>query len=361
MANLSSDLLLNIFESNLSSDTDFQPLSRGKNPCHFKYGEREFYAYIKNISPAYFRPGEDDVWRVQLTGVKVLDEIKASDATFILIGYDAQNDVFATWNPYIVKQRIGTAASPSFYSRLPVQDEIGKGNDSYRKLDLNNDQKVLIFKASFLPKYLADIDVFFDDEDYVAMGSKRRTEANKVFKTFCNRAALASFSKTQFGINLGVTTIRDYVKKGILTKFKKHFLKYDNIKDYKLAIKELGELHMFDDEIEYYFLSRYVEYIAEKAAKEEQKETTTEVENTDWVEGNVDDNGKLFRITDPKLVQQLREFMSDQEYPRPIPAINTAMSFYGDRFPNMSFADWSKAVNNIIWDVEEAKRIRHVL
>lgn len=354
MANLPSNTLLNIFKSHLSNDADFKQLNIGKNPCHFMYGEREFYAYIKNISPSYFKPGEDDVWRVQLTGVNALQEIKESEATFVLIGYDDVNDVFATWNPYIVKQRIGTSSSPSFYSRLSVQNEVASGDIECRKLDLNNEQEVLIFKASFLPQYLADVDVYFDDEDYVAMGSKKRPEANEAFRIFCDRKYLESFANSQYGIDLDTATIRDYVKKGLLSKFKKYFLKYDSIKDYKLAIAELSEKHKFDDEIEYNILSRYVDYQEGRIIDEESEPAEEEI---DWEAKNVDDDGKLLRITNPRLVEQLKDYMYDSEYPQIIPAMNAAKNFYGDRFPNMSFADWSKAINNIVWDIEEAKRL----
>lgn len=69
----------------------------GLNPFHVEIDEKEYYIYIKNLSPAYFQ--NPDVWRVQLPIREEFDKIKESEVTFILLGYDADNDVYTTWNP----------------------------------------------------------------------------------------------------------------------------------------------------------------------------------------------------------------------------------------------------------------------
>lgn len=347
MSNLSSSVLLKIFESFLLNDSNFEQLSTGKNPCHFNYAGREFYAYIKNLSPAYF--SNEDVWRAQLTDAGALEEIKASDATFVLIGYDDRNRVFATWNPYFTKQRIGTSSSPSFYSRLSEQVAVGTQFNLFKKLSLSNDQEVLLFNAYCLPQYLADVDAFFSDGEYVALGSKRRTEANKAFRTFNDIRHIEPFKQYATSTE-EAEMIRNFIKDGLFRKYKHYFLKYDSIGEYKNAIADISNAQELDV-MQLKCLEHYHAYHMQILEPENQENAD---ETIDWEIRNIDKDGKLFRITNPKLVQQLKKFMYDTEYPNSIGAINTASEFYAGRFQNMSLSDWMKAVKNIIWDINEA-------
>ena len=105
MAKISGKVLREIFEESIKDSGTYKRLDDGlKNPAHIIFNGVECYVYIKNLSYAYL--GNPDVWRAQLTGVDVLNEIKESPAMFILLGYDSDNDVYATWNPHQVKQRI---------------------------------------------------------------------------------------------------------------------------------------------------------------------------------------------------------------------------------------------------------------
>ena len=97
----------------------------GLNPLHVMVSEREYYIYIKNLSPAQLTNDNDNIWRVQLPIRDLFDTVKNSLATFVLLGYDSQNDVYATWNPTWVKQRLNVAKSVSFYSRLDKQVQFG--------------------------------------------------------------------------------------------------------------------------------------------------------------------------------------------------------------------------------------------
>ena len=358
---LSSSILLNIFENQFKDDPNLEPLSTGKNPCHFKYAGQEFYAYIKNLSPAYFT--NKDIWRAQLTGTSALEEIKATDDSvmFVLLGYDEVNHVYATWNPYFTKQRIGTASSPSFYSRLSEQEAVGKCTDIFKMLQLNNNQEVLLFNANCLPKYLANIDDYFEDGEYVAIGSKRRIEANEAFKQFISPQNFKGFF--DFLETLKITEAQRarfkvafecLIDEGVFRKHKKYFLKYNSINDYIKAIEELNDAGEYERikitvlrlyQIRLIGLSNFSSF-----GNEEQ-------EHLYWEAKNTDDKGKLIRLTNPVLVELLRETLYNKEYPDYVAAMNIAADFYGEEFPNMGFADWMKAVKNVIWDADEARRI----
>ena len=76
----------------------------GLNPSHILLNDKEYWIYLKNLTSAHF--SNPDVWRAQLPLRDDFEVIKASDIDFVLLGYDGDNDVYATWNPVWVKQRL---------------------------------------------------------------------------------------------------------------------------------------------------------------------------------------------------------------------------------------------------------------
>lgn len=92
-------------EEILSKDSSYISLD-GVNPNHIRLAGLERYIYVKNISPAQLSNDNPNIVRVQLPIRNTFDTIKNSDVSFILLGYDAQNDVCAVWNPHEVKQRL---------------------------------------------------------------------------------------------------------------------------------------------------------------------------------------------------------------------------------------------------------------
>ena len=158
--NLTSAELLNIFATEMDSSATFKFIGEAKNPCHIMFEGVEYYICIKNLSSAYF--SNPDVSRAQLTGVDTLLQIKESDALFILLGYDSDNRVFAAWNPHVAKQRIGTASSPSLYSRFSWQKEAIEQGDFITR-ELKNDGSVLLFPQEHIRLFLGNIEMFFPD------------------------------------------------------------------------------------------------------------------------------------------------------------------------------------------------------
>ena len=93
-------------EEVLGKEPSYQRID-GLNPLHVMLDGREFYIYIKNLSPAQLTNDNENIWRVQLPIRDLFDTVKNSPATFVLLGYDAQNDVYATWNPTWVQRDRG--------------------------------------------------------------------------------------------------------------------------------------------------------------------------------------------------------------------------------------------------------------
>ena len=234
--------LQQIFIESLEECDSFRIID-GLNPFHIMLNGKELYIYIKNLSPAYF--SNPDVWRVQLPKKEDFDKIKKGDTDFVLLGYDADNDIYTTWHPKWTKQRLNNGESVSFYSRLSLQEEVAS-SQNIKRLSLNNDGEVIAFPREHLEFILCNLKTFFhDDSDYVAMGSKRRPEANDAYKTFCDtkNVELLARSMTDDGYS-GVTignycrAIKTLINDGYITRYRKIFLSCDSLNEYLDIVSE---------------------------------------------------------------------------------------------------------------------------
>lgn len=219
----------------------------GLNPFHILLDDTEHWIYIKKLTSAHFE--NPDVWRAQLPQRDNFIPIKESSANFILLGYDVDNDVYATWNPVWVKQRLNSTGNVSLYSRLSLQQQARK-ESQFKHMELSNDGEVVVFPRELVRMFLINIQNYFLDEgDYVAMGSKRRTEANEAFKTFTNTANIPKFTKYLANEGLSKVTINNYcqviktlISDGTITRNRKIFYTYDSLSEYRLAIPQFTAL-----------------------------------------------------------------------------------------------------------------------
>lgn len=394
MGKLSGKVLMEIFEQAFKDSATYKRMDLERNnPGHIMFNGEEYYVYIKNLSPAYF--DNPDVWRAQMTGIDALKEIKESNATFVLLGYDSDNDVYATWNPSKVKQRIGTASSPSLYSRLSLQQEVSKTGE-IRSMTLNNDLQVLVFPLDSLVDVFSSLNEFFPDtSDYVAMGSKRRVDANMAYKTLTNMNQLDDFAK--YLISTGISSsdisqmcrsVKSIISSGVISWHRKIFLAHDSISEYKEAAEDLFSLQSvkdlgWDDRYRVPFLS-YIDFLQKKhlpssyenlTDKSEGLPEEPEVETSDgirdWEADYEDEYGNLVKLMNPELLKQLRPYL-DKEYPSLPPAYNIIEDFYHDRYPKMQMKDWGRLIKEIDWskcnedgiipeEVKGSKKKTHIL
>ena len=144
----------------------------GLNPFRILLNGTEYWIYIKNLTSAHFE--NPDVWRAQLPQRDDFNPIKESEADFILLGYDGENDVYATWNPIWVKQRLNSTGNVSFYSRLSLQQQ-ARAEKQFKRMELSNEGEVVVFPRELIRMFFINVKSYFLAEgDYVAMGSKRR-------------------------------------------------------------------------------------------------------------------------------------------------------------------------------------------
>ena len=303
----------------------------GLNPFHILLNGAEYWIYIKNLTSAHFE--NPDVWRAQLPQRDDFQPIKESEADFILLGYDGDNDVYATWNPIWVKQRLNSTGNVSFYSRLSLQEQ-ARGEKQFKRMELSNEGEVVVFPRELVKMFFINVQSFFLAEgDYVAIGSKRRPEANEAFKTFTDTANIAEFAKYLADKGMSQVTIGNYcrvvknlISDGTITKNRKLFYTYDSISEYHLAIPQFIILDDVREKNEKWHnlvsaaLNAYIDYLQFSQVSKNKPETEHNAKNDDKSEESVrvlEDctGGNLFDyFCSDEALQQFEEYLSLKGY-----------------------------------------------
>lgn len=293
----------------------------GLNPCTIVFGGNEYIIYIKNLSPAQLSNNNPDIWRIQLPIRDTFESIKESELPFIILGYDQLNDVYTTWNPYWVKQRLNAAKSVSLYSRLTLQMK-AKEEQRFLTQSLNNDGEVVAFPRDKLSYYLLNIKQFFPEmTDYVAMGSRKRTEANNAYRLFTDTKNISDFAHYLALNELQERTINNYcraIKKllseGYISRNRKVFLACDSLSEYPnvlkefFAIPEVAEINEIWHNTFSAALKAYTQFMLELY-------NLNEEENISIQEDSQMSNNELFDIfCNPANIERYEDYLTQLKY-----------------------------------------------
>ena len=132
------------------------------NPFVLQKEKSRCFVFIKNISPAYYVNYPDNS-RVQLPASDLFREVIESDLDFIILGYDDENQVFVSWNPFQIKDRLNERANVSLYSRFSWQTKVQVGLYMHRQL--GNQEKIVLFKKDLLSRFFESYKNLFDNKD----------------------------------------------------------------------------------------------------------------------------------------------------------------------------------------------------
>ncbi len=122
------------------------------NPFLIKICEQQYFVFLKNLSPAYFKKSPD-VTRVQLPFSDHFDKIFKANIPFVILGYDVDNDTMVSWNPSKTKDRLNAKNNVSLYSRNSLQSNINK--NELKTGELSNGEKIILFRRE-------NLDIFFE-------------------------------------------------------------------------------------------------------------------------------------------------------------------------------------------------------
>lgn len=130
------------------------------NPFLVKIGTKQFFIFLKNLSPAYFK-NSPDITRVQLPYSERFSKIFKEEIPFIILGYDADTDTVVSWNPQKIRERLNAKSNVSLYSRYSLQVEV-KDNE-FKFGYLTNGEKIVSFKRINLINFFDSIKDLFND------------------------------------------------------------------------------------------------------------------------------------------------------------------------------------------------------
>jgi hypothetical protein len=127
------------------------------NPFGVKFRNREYNVFLRNLSPAYL--SNPDITRVQLPFRKYFAKYSKQSFPFIILGYDAETDVFVCWDFQLIRQRLNKKNNVSLFSRKSFQKKTKK--NTFKEEYLNNGDKLIVFARRTLPFFLKNTDRFF--------------------------------------------------------------------------------------------------------------------------------------------------------------------------------------------------------
>ena len=124
----------------------------GDNPYKFMIHKKIFFIFIHNVHASGRGRTNQDECRIQVNRTNSFLEAKKSGEPVLFFGYLADYDVFTTWNPFILTERINERDVISVYSRFSTQERASR-------LDIScyidsNGQVIISFKPEYLGLYL---------------------------------------------------------------------------------------------------------------------------------------------------------------------------------------------------------------
>ena len=152
------------------------------NPFLITFERKEYYVFLKNISPAYY-PKYPDITRIQLPYSPHFRKISKSNIPFIILGFNADYGTFTGWDPSKIKVRLNNKSNVSLFSRDSFQEKL-RMND-FREQHISNGDKVIVFSVKSTPIYLKSYSSLFkgiqnEARKIVKTNSKVKTESAKV-------------------------------------------------------------------------------------------------------------------------------------------------------------------------------------
>lgn len=355
-----SDLMLT-FLANVS-DYDVKYVG-GLNPFTIKVDGEDVYIYIRNLSPAQLSNGNPDVWRIQLPMRDDFEKIKESDKLFLLLGYDAENKVYTTWNPYWCKQRLNVGKSVSLYSRLSLHQRVNEQGE-IEQMQLNNDGDVVCMPEKKLYDYIKGIKAYYpEDSVFVPKRSgivKRQKNAVMALYDFItdkdNLPKLKEYLIAQGRSTSTANGYQNYVqwvhKNNLFEKYKSLFADSSkNPNDVLQAFIHTPEIK--EQDVAWHgavraALNRLYDYyltVAEDTKNEEPEVSTPEIKEPMF---DLDEYGKLTSLDDDIKMKLFP--LAQEEYPDYEEMIKVASEYFpADIMEKMTPVDWINLFENTQW------------
>lgn len=143
------------------------------SPFFISLSDISYLIFLKNLSPAYFK-GSPDITRIQLPYLEIFNQTFLDGVPLIVLGYDADNDVYVGWNPERIKKRINSKNNVSLYSRSSVQEN--SNTSSFNEGQLTTGERFYAFHSGLLPQFFNLITELFGEDNKFAGIEKKVVE-----------------------------------------------------------------------------------------------------------------------------------------------------------------------------------------
>jgi hypothetical protein len=128
------------------------------NPFLITFERKEYYVFLKNISPAYYMK-YPDITRIQLPYSPHFSKISKSIIPFIILGFNAEYGTFTGWDPSKIKSRLNNKSNVSLFSRDSFQEKLRL--DDFKEHQISNGDEVILFSIRSTPIYFKSVKSLF--------------------------------------------------------------------------------------------------------------------------------------------------------------------------------------------------------
>lgn len=314
------------------------------NPFLIKIGEKQYFVFLKNLSPAYLK--NSDVTRVQLPYSDHFSKIFKEEIPFIILGYDVDNDTVVCWNPQKAKERLNAKRNVSLYSRSSLQQNVT--DDVFKFGYLSNGEKIIVFKRKNLMFFFnVALSLFKENSEINSIPVSTMT-SQKEYLSDKQRFVLwlqEKYSESSTKVyTYGVEKIsKDLKEISVLkenslfeikniTKLHELYKKWYSVKEFK--DKDLIAKYQISNSFKRYIDFHEYEQSINQANKKSKSQTEKDLKNTEI----------LTEITDKALLDIIKPLLKKNQV---LQAVEVTSNYFGNEYIRMTFKEWYILVNQI--------------
>jgi hypothetical protein len=236
------------FNEIFQQEDDISLIDEG-NVLSLSVKDKIFYIYIKSLTYAG-NPYPENTTRAQLPCRSEFDSIKKSDSTFLFLGYDEKNEVFACWDPEKTKARLNEREYVSFFSRLNLQKSVKRGQilSAY----LTNGLKYVLFKINDLPQFLLNYNDYFSNNNTASRAISSPTMKQDILHNINDNYTLKSFIDEMLDKDEEISTLT--LVSNCMNKFGMQYPKM-KLSDWHKLLNKCAKQRNISQKVEDYFHS----------------------------------------------------------------------------------------------------------
>ena len=317
------------------------------NPFLIKIGKKQYFVFLKNLSPAYFK--NPDVTRVQLPYSDHFSKIFKAEIPFVILGYDVDNDTVVCWNPQKAKERLNAKSNVSLYSRSSLQQNVT--DDEFRFGYLSNGEKIVLFKRKNLINFFDVALSLFKENSYtnsipisITTSQKESLSDKQRFVLWLQEKYSESSAKVYtYGVEKISKDLKEIseLKKDSLFEIKS-IVTLQELYQKWYSIKEFKDKDLIAKYQNSNSFKRFIDFREYEQSLNSNHSNTNNSKNK--TEKELKKTSILTEITDKTLLQTIKPLLKKNQV---LQAVEVTSNYFGNEYISMTFKEWYKLVNQI--------------